>query len=65
MHTIHVRQDQSSHMHCLSEYQNKVSKCIESIKTLLRDRMSQNVTKASTSGGKERLHRQLTSGMFT
>jgi hypothetical protein len=42
MDRIHVRQDQSSHMYWLSEYQNTVSKSIESIKTLLHDRKSQN-----------------------
>jgi hypothetical protein len=37
-----VRQDQVTHMHRLSVYQNTVLKRIGSIKHLLHDRMSQN-----------------------
>jgi hypothetical protein len=38
---IHVRQDQVTHMHRLSEYQKHSVKRKESIKQLLHDRMSQ------------------------
>jgi hypothetical protein len=43
---IHVLQDQVTHMHRLSEYQNTVSRRIESIKTVLHDRMSQSRNKS-------------------
>jgi hypothetical protein len=42
MHRIHVRQDQVTHMHRLSLYQNTVLKRKGSIRILLHDRISQN-----------------------
>jgi hypothetical protein len=46
MHRIHVRQDQITHMHRLSVYQNTVLKHKGSIRTLLHDRMSQKRNKS-------------------
>ena len=46
MHRIHVRQDQVTHMHQLSEYQKQCQKRKGSIITLLHDRMSHNRNKS-------------------
>jgi hypothetical protein len=43
-----VRQDQITHMHRRSEYQNTVWKRKESIKQLLHDRMSQLNNRSSS-----------------
>jgi hypothetical protein len=45
---IHVRQDQVTHMHRLSEYQKHSVKRKESIKQLLHDRMSQLNNRSSS-----------------
>jgi hypothetical protein len=49
---IHVRQDQVTHMHQLSEYPKHSVKRKESIKQLLHDRMSQLATVRVANSGK-------------
>jgi hypothetical protein len=54
---IHVRQDQVTHMHRLSEYQKHSVKRKKSIKQLLHDQLSQVTTVRVSNSGKVNTHR--------